>query len=44
MLAMVYLVPLGFALLVWNSYRARRAAGGAGFEPDGKLRWEQPEA
>ena len=41
MLSMVIAVVVGFALLVWRSYRvdARRASDGRGFEAEGKLRW-----
>jgi hypothetical protein len=42
MLSMVALIPTGFALVLWHSYRsdARRARdGGAAFQPAGKLRW-----
>lgn len=42
MLAMVYGVPLVFGIFVWNSYRARRAAGERSYAPEGKLRWEEP--
>ncbi len=40
MLGMVFSVPVGLGLLVWNSYRAQRASGGRPFQPEGKLRWE----
>jgi hypothetical protein len=41
MLSMVVLIPTGFALLLWHSYRseAARARNGEGFQPAGKLRW-----
>lgn len=41
MLSMVFLIPVALGLLVWNSYRVQRAAGGSRFEPEGKLRWEE---
>lgn len=41
MLAMVFLVPLGFGFAVWNSYRsaASRERAGESFAPSGKRRW-----
>jgi len=41
MLSMVFLIPAGFGLVVWRSYRldAVRARKGEGFQPAGKLRW-----
>jgi hypothetical protein len=44
MIAMVFVVLVGFLLLVWASIRAgrRREQRGEVFAPEGKLRW-QPE-
>lgn len=42
MLSMVFLIPAAIALLVWNTYRAQRAAGAERFVADGKLRWGDP--
>ena len=41
MLATVFAIPTGFALLIWYTYRAerKRAKAGDAFEPEGKLRW-----
>ena len=41
MLAMVFVLPTGFGLLIWFSFRMNRAreARGEGFQPEGKLRW-----
>ena len=42
MLAVVFLLPLGFALLIWRSYRSagRRAARGEPLRPPGTIRWD----
>ena len=42
MLAMVFLLPSGFGLLVWRSYRSagQRAARGEPLAPPGTIRWE----
>jgi hypothetical protein len=42
MLAMVYALPVVFGLMVWRTYRAHRAIGGRRYEPEGKVRWEEP--
>jgi hypothetical protein len=41
MLAMVYLLPVAFGLLLWRSYRSesKRSRKGETFDPAGKLRW-----
>lgn len=47
MLGMVFLLPAGFGLLVWNSFRtnARRRALGQGFQAGGdRIRWVDPES
>ena len=45
MLAMVFTIPTGFALVVWRSYRsaAARAARGEPLAPPGAIRWEVGE-
>lgn len=45
MLAMVFAIPTGFGLLVWNAYRKERvrAVAGEAFAPEGKLRWDARE-
>jgi hypothetical protein len=45
MLATVFLLPVGFALVVRHAYRAERARAerGEAFRPEGKLRWEDAE-
>ena len=39
------LVPAGFALAVWHSYRRerQRAAHGEGYAPEGRVRWSGPQ-
>lgn len=43
MLAVMLVLVGGFVLLVRGSYRsARRAGEGEGFQPAGKVRWDDP--
>ncbi len=42
MLSMVLLIPAGFGLAIWSSYRRTRSREGA-FEPEGKRRWVPEE-
>ncbi len=46
MLAMVFLIPTGFFLVVWRSYRSadRRSAMGEPIAPPGSIRWESSES
>lgn len=45
MLAMVFLLPAGFAFVLWRSYRsaAHRSARGEPLHPPGTIRWQRDE-
>jgi hypothetical protein len=46
MLAVTFLLPAVFGLVLWLSYRTnrRREADGGGFRPEGKIRWSDDGA
>ena len=45
MLSVVALLPTGFGVLIWFTYRAGRirATRGEAFRPEGKVRWSGEE-
>ncbi|MCC7014716.1 MAG: hypothetical protein IT454_19295 [Planctomycetes bacterium] len=45
MLAMVFVVPLGFSFVVWRSFRSegRRRARGEQIDTPGAIRWSEDD-